>query len=271
GPIPDATRFIGIALVISLVDVYMMMDSASFAPYIAPAFLVAEGQRPMIDTFSQYGPNFLIFALAFKVLPLSFFTMSAIVAVLNVLMYLTFLGIAVNISRNKTFAFVIAICTILFIHSAHLYNINYTPSVFAMRFFPPLLLIYTLSLLPVGRIFSTWTLSALVLCSLWALESLAFGLLAYSAFVLLHCIGNRILIAHCLRSLTVLFACVGLTHACVWAGYMLAYGLPPDYVTYLQLVLFHLEGGAYWNLPIEPGIMVWALFGFTYATMLALA
>ena len=269
--VPVPLRVVGIALVISLLDVYMMIDSASFAPYVAPAFLVANGQRPMIDAFSQYGPNFLIFAAAFKVLPESFFTVAAVVAVMNVLMYLTFLGIAVNISRNKTAAFIIAVCTILFVHSAHLYNINYTPSVFAMRFFPPLLLIYALSLLRTQRLFSPLTLVALGICSLWALESLVFGVLTYSVFVLIQCIENRRTFTQYVGALTGVFALVVLVHISVCGGYILFFGRLPDYLTYLQLVLFHLDGGAYWNLPIEPGIRVWSMFGFAYTTMLALA
>ena len=277
-PIPEGLKLVGVALVVSLFDVYMMIDSASYAPYVAPAFLVASGQRPMIDVFSQYGPNFLIFAAAFKVLPASFFTVAALVALLNILMYLTFVGIAVNIARNRTVVFVVSVCVVLFIHSAHLYNINYTPSVFAMRFLPPLLLVYALSLLRAGRLFSIPSILALALCSLWAVETAVFGVAAYFAFVALDCIGNRRPISYSLGAFGLIFAVPAFLHICVWVGYQIAFGLSPDYSTYFQLVFVHLEETdavalpqGRWTLLIEPGMRVWVLFGFAYATVLALA
>lgn len=269
--VPTIVKIIGMALIVSLFDIYMMIDTLSLSPYAAPAFLVANGHTPLIDAFSQYGLNFLIFSAAFTFLPTSLFTMSAIIGALNILMYMVFIGITVNVSRNKLTVFVIAVCVVFFVHSAHLYNITYTPSVLAMRFLPPLALVFSLTLLQPGRFFSKLSVTLLGLCALWSIEALIFGAMTYAAYVLLCSVGDRKPVTHLVRCFLGIAVIATLPHVVISVVYMATLGMPPDYGTYLQLVFFHFLDGPYWKLLIEPGLWVWSLFGFGYVTALALA
>ena len=269
--VSTVAKVVGIVLIASLYDVYMMIDTLSLSPYAAPALLVANGHIPLVNVFSQYGLNFLIFSFAFAILPTSLFTMAAIVGVLNIVMYMVFVAIAVNIARNKRTVFVAAICVVLFVHSAHLYNINYTPSVLAMRFLPPLVLVLSLTLLPPEGLFSRFSAVCLGLCALWSIEALMFGAMTYGAYVLLCCLGRGCSAAHLARCLLGIAGIVALPHIVLCLSFMAILGVRPDYGTYLQLVFFHLSGGPYWKLLIEPDLRVWSLFGFGYATALAVA
>ena len=270
--IPALIKVIGFTLIASLFDIYMMVDTLSYSPYMAPAFLVANGHIPLINAFSQYGLNFTIFAAAFLVLPQSFFTVAAIVGLLNVLMYMLFVGIAVNLSRNKTIAFVASVSVVLFVHSAYLYNINYTPSVFAMRFLPPFLLLFALTRLRSSHLFSAFSITSLTICSLWSLEALMYGALTYSGYLVLSCIGHRYSALQFARDITLIVATVCIPHLVLSMIYLILFGALPDYKTYLELVFSYInDGRGYWKLLSEPGIRVWALFGFAYATALSLA
>jgi hypothetical protein len=114
---------IGIALLIGLLDPHLMIDTLCLSPYVGPAFAMRNGLVPMVDTFSQYGPNFVIFAAAFAVAP-TFYMATAIITALNVAMGLAFVSIATSLGRCRRFSFAGGVFIVLFLQASYLYNVT---------------------------------------------------------------------------------------------------------------------------------------------------
>ena len=125
---------ISILLLLGLFDPYLMIDTLSYSPYVGPAFAAHNGSVPLIDTFSQYGPNFVLFTGMFW-MSNTIYMASATVAILNVIIGIIFVYTATRLGSNYYFVLFGSVFLVLFWHMACLYNINYTPSVSSMRFF----------------------------------------------------------------------------------------------------------------------------------------
>jgi hypothetical protein len=263
----------GFMLILSLFDINITVDTLSYDPYIGPAAAVLEGAIPLVDVFSQYGLNFLVFSAALAVLPWSLFSTTLVVALLNTAYYLVVCLIALRMTRNRLSCFLLSVFIVMFLQTASLYNITYTPSVLAMRFLPPLLLILALAHLPKGRWFSAWSSGSMVLCSLWSIEALAFGLVSYAAYIFILGISLR---KYSLTKPAVAFAqltaCVVVPHILLSAGYWIFFNQLPRYDIYWELVTSSSTAESKnfsWQLPINPEIRTWVLFGFPYALCLA--
>lgn len=260
----------GLVLIVGLFDGYLMIDTLSYSPYLAPALGVSNGLVPLIDVFSQYGLGYLLFAAGFSVQH-NLFLPAALVAGLNVVMYLAVARSAFKLGADRLLSFILMVFAILFAHSAQLYNVNYTPSVLAMRFLPPTLLVLALLHAPVRRPFSVLSGAAAVLCSFWSLEALVFGLAAYTAYLALCSVALRTRTADVVRAGLRLAALFILPHVALSAAYLAIFATLPRYDIYLALVFANLNGGEYWSMLMEPGVRTWILFAFGYASALGLA
>ena len=259
----------GIAVLVAVFDPQLSLDTLAYSPYVAPAYAVVHGSVPMIDAFSQYGLNYLIFVpgLAWEQ---SFYTASAIVSSLGVAMGLAYVSIVSRLGINWFFVFGGGVFTVLAVQSAFFYNINYTPSVYAMRFLPSALLVAALVRIPQERAITVASAAALMLCALWSFESLAFGVLVYMVWLAVRGLGERRPVLQLLRDATFVVLLALLPHAVLTLVYLAATGAPPRYDIYFELVFGNFEG-TYWYLPVEDGVHAWALFGLVYGTALAIA
>src|SRR5207244_2736162 len=119
----------------------------------------------------------------------TFYMAAAIVAGLNVIMGLVFVDIATHLARSRWFAFAGSILIVLFMHASFLYNVNYTPSVFAMRFLPSFALVAALVRIRGNRVVTRTTAAAMVICSLWSFEAFASGLIVYATWLIIRFIS----------------------------------------------------------------------------------
>ena len=261
--------FASTVLLLTLFDPYMLVDTISYSPYVGTAFAMRNGAVPMVDTFSQYGPNFVLFAAAFTFAQ-TFYMASAIVSLLNVVMGLVFVSIMTRLGCSRRFALVGGTFVVLFLHAAFLYNLTYTPSVFAMRFLPPFLLVASLVRIPRNRAVTVASSLSVILCSLWSIESFVSACLTYGVWLAVRAVGERQPWRRGMRDAG-LVALLALGPHAVWTlAYLAALGTPPRYDIYFKLVFDQLHG-THWLIPIEAGVFAWILFGFVYGTALALA
>ena len=257
----------GVVLLLGLIDPYLMIDTLSYSPYVGPAFAMRNGAIPMLDTFSQYGPNFLIFAAAFSFAQ-TFYMASAIIAILNTAMAIAFVYIATELGLNRLFSFTASIFIVWFVHAAFLYNESYTPSVFAMRFLPPVLLVASLVRMPASRSITLASAAATLLCALWSFEAILWGFLIYVAWLVVRSVGERRPIAQTTRDVAGVLLLVLGPHLVLTLIYLAVFQSPPRYDIYFELVFVHLAGN-YWLMPVEAGVRAWILFGFVYGSALA--
>lgn len=260
---------VGVMLLLGMFDPYLMIDTLSYSPYVGPAFAMRNGAIPMIDTFSQYGPNFVLFAWFFAFAQ-TFYMASAMVTALNVVMGLAFVSIAISLGKNRWFSFFGGVVVVLFLHAAFLYNITYTPSVFAMRFLPPLLLMVALVRIPHARMVTSASSGAMVLCTLWSFEAFFSAVLVYLTWLFVRCVSERRKIGRLTRDIGFVLLLALAPHAILTLAYLAAFGTPPRYDIYFELVFAHLRGN-YWLMPVETKVYAWILFAFVYASALAIA
>ena len=260
------TTFGGV-LLLGLFDPYLMIDTLSYSPYVGPAFAMRNGAIPLLDTFSQYGPNFLVFAVAFSFAQ-TLYMASAIIAILNTAMAIAFVYIATKLGLNRFFSFAASIFVVWFVHAAFLYNESYTPSVFAMRFLPPVLLVASLVRMPADRSITLASAAAVLLCTLWSFEAFLWGFLIYLAWLVVRGVGERRPIARTVRDVVGVLLLVLGPHAVFMLIYLAMFHSPPRYDIYFELVFVHLAGN-YWLMLVEAGMRAWILFGFVYGSALA--
>jgi hypothetical protein len=257
----------GVVLLLGLIDPYLMIDTLSYSPYVGPAFAVRNGAIPMLETFSQYGPNFLIFAAAFSFAQ-TFYMASAIVAFLNAAMAMAFVYIATELGLNRLFSFAASIIIVWFVHAAFLYNESYTPSVLAMRFLPPVLLVASLVRMLASRSITLASGAATLLCALWSFEAFSWGFLIYVAWLVVRGVGERRPVARTMRDVAGVLLLVLGPHLVLTLIYLAMFHSPPRYDIYFELVFVHLASN-YWLMPVEAGVRAWILFGFVYGSALA--
>ena len=244
-------------------------DSLSYDPYTGPASAVVLGSLPLVDVFSQYGLNFLLLAAGLKLLPWSMYTPALIITLLDLLYQGIVALICLRLCRNKWTATVLSAFLILFLASAALYNSSYTPSAGAMRYLPSMLLLYAIACSNHNQFYNKFTISALVVSSLWSLEALIFSSIVFIVFLLASSLASQpFLLSRLLRDALRLVLVMLLPHILLSAGYLAAFNVLPRYDIYLQLV-FTQTTNSVWTAPADPAIRTWVIFGFAYALALS--
>lgn len=268
--VPPHLKYVFLAIfILSLFRIDLGHDSLSYDPYTGPASAVVLGSIPMIDTFSQYGLNYLLLAAGLKVLPWSMYSASLVITLLDLVYYFVVGLICVRLCRSKEVAAVISALLILFLVSAALYNSAYTPSAGAMRYLPSMLVLLAVAHAANGRTYSKYTIAALAISSLWSLEALIFSGIIFSVFLMASNLGSRpFVFGHLVRDLLRLTIVVLVPHALLALGYLLVFGVWPRYDIYLQLVSTQTTNSV-WTAPADPAIRTWVIFGFAYALALS--
>jgi hypothetical protein len=254
---------------LGLLNVDLGYDSSHFGAYLGPASETALGAVPLVDVLSQYGLNFLALAAWLKVMPWSAFSASLFVSALNSIYYFVIALICVRMARNKPLAALLAAFLILFLTSAALYNLAYTPSAGAMRYLPPFLVLLALSYLRSDSSFSYSLLTAIALASLWSLESLIFSAGICSVYII--CEARRATPfgwATSIKQHGRLLLALTVPHVVLMTLYLLTIGGFPRYDIYFELVAANM-GSAGWVFSRDPGVRTWLIFAFGYGIALA--
>ena len=170
---------IGIALLIGLLDPHLMIDTLCLSPYVGPAFAMGNGFDAMVDTFSQYGPNFVIFAAAFAVAP-TFYMATAIITALNVA-----IGLAFVFDCNVSWALPSLQLCGRSVHRSisagvlplqcHVHAVGICDEIFAAVAAQYAALVQYAG----KKSMTSMSVAALILCSLWSFEALTTGLIVY--------------------------------------------------------------------------------------------
>lgn len=125
---------VGTLVLVTLFDINITLDTISYEPYLGPAAaMTLDRAIPLVDVFSQYGLNFVLFAIVLKILPWSMYSLTFLVALLNAAFYAVVCTIAYRIAANRLLSFLVAVFVVAFLQAASLYNPTYTPSVLGTR------------------------------------------------------------------------------------------------------------------------------------------
>ncbi len=211
----------------------------TYGEWVGPAVAALAGGVPMVDAHSQYGfLDYLVYAVPFALgLPRSYWAAFAVTGFFNLAALALVMALCLKAARNRFLA-VVAIAVVAPALPLIWYLI---PANSAVRFFPPLLLLPALAGLRPGRTWSWATIASIVLCSLWSLETLAWILGGYIAFLAATYLEERGGLSQRLRSLALALAAAACAHVVLnlavyglsgsWPRYDIYLGFFPGQVT----------------------------------------
>jgi hypothetical protein len=268
-----ALRWPGLALILlcclSMLDVDLGVDTFHYGAYLGPANAVLHGRVPLLGAHCQYGLAYLVYAIAFAGgLPLSYAGAGLVTSLVSVASYLAFMLSLRRLVRSWPLWLTAAIC-IFFFQNLIGYDVNGTPSVSGLRFFPVNLLLLTLLCLPSNRSFTAWSVAATVLCVLWSVEALVFGLFAHMTVLVARSLLRR-------ESWQQIGGLVGgvaglgvLPHALLSLSIRLWFGEWPRYQDSLGMVGAHLEDQLPWLILLDPRNLSWLPVVLCYVVVIA--
>jgi hypothetical protein len=277
-PSIDASRgagWIGVALCalcgLLFLDVNLGIDTLHYSAFLGPANAVLHGRVPFVTVQCQYGLSYLVYAVAFaSPLPRSFAGAALVTGAVNVACYTGFLLSLRRLTRSWVLWLALGATCLLFFQDILGYDLNGTPSVCGLRFFPIYALALALLSLPEDRAFTVWSVAAAVLCALWSIEAFAFGLAVHAAFLAVRSalrgeswriVGRLVgrvvslsLLTHALLSVTIR----------VWAGEW------PHYRDYLGMIGAYLdEYRMGWLVALDPQNLSWVPVALGYVVVIA--
>ncbi|MCW4114373.1 hypothetical protein NPA31_005275 [Aurantimonas sp. MSK8Z-1] len=229
------------AILYGLIDRSWRMDTVAYGPYLGPAVDVAYGRVPFLETYSQYGSNFLLYVPVVRAFPTSLSALVVLTNAINILYFGLFCYVAATATRSALASFLVAFGVVAFI-SAYPFDINYTPSVFGMRFLPLALLLASI----VGRWPRPVHAALTLIAAVWSIESLLYALVLNTAAGVYDRLAGRslsvrlILISGAASSAVVIGQAV-LCLALAAAAYLAWFGSLPDLKPYLELVFVYAD------------------------------
>ena len=262
---------LGFVLIINLLlfDDGLWADMVHFRAVVEPALHFKHGGIPFVEVHSQYGLlPFLLTGWAFDVLPPNYSSAALVSRLANVAYLAVFVLLVYRLCGNKITATLLAIFGLLIHVTYYEVNLWVSPSPGGLRYLPPMLMLLALAYLPRERQHSVWTVAVLVLSSFWSLETFAYCVGPYAAFLigtgmfrrrLLPALGNLLLPAAVIAAAHLLFT-----------GFMLAhYGSLPRYDLYLGIFASSEVTGTTWDVPMSPYYWVWAINALVYFLVLS--
>lgn len=160
-------------------DAHLRVDTIHYGAYLGPANAVLGGRVPLVDVHCQYGLGYLLYSLAFTVLPRSYEAAALVTTAVNVAFFALVLLNALQVTRSTRVALGGGALALFSYAGVLGYNFTTTPSVAGMRFLPLHLLVLAMLRLPAGRSHTPASLAALGLCAAWSVEALGFALGVY--------------------------------------------------------------------------------------------
>jgi len=245
-------------------------------PYTGPAYSILGGRIPLVDAFSQYGMFiFLPYTLAFAFLTPSILTASIVTALLNILQNLIFFLILNKTVSNKFLVYFGTLLVLVLYYVIAPMNQLSIPSTYGARFLWPLLLILAILYLPRNKLFSLWTILAVLLCSFFSAELFVWGIATYLTYTVIFCLThNKHQKFYDLPKNIFLVLMTFLSSHIIYSLIILGvYGSLPRYDIYLELIISHIfnqdlphfnNSIVNWNETIRPHFILWGGFAAVY-------
>jgi hypothetical protein len=257
----------GVLALLLLFDYRLRTPTISYGPYLGPAVNALHGGIPMLDTFSQYGMAYLVFALAIAWSGYSLAAVAALASAFNVAYFGTATFIAWKLASRRAVPFLFAVAGVVAAVGNYPFDINYAPSAWGMRFLPLFLLLAVL--IATGR--SKRLLLPLIvpIASLWSAESCFASVCLIAGYLFVESRRRGISLLGSAFRASAALAYVALPHLAASAVSLLWYGRLPDYRSYFELIWAYT--GDYWSASPEPGFRLWLFHIAAYTTVLAFA
>jgi hypothetical protein len=260
---------VSFAGLLSLFDSRLSMESLSYGPYLGPALRTLHGGAPLVDTFSQYGLSFVLFAAIIWASDYSFQAIVGFVSAINIAMFLIFGLIALRMLGGRAIPFLMMAISVVAIVQNYPFDITYNPSVFGVRFLPLFMLAATLI---ISEYRGGWLqIVTIALCSIWSFETFAFGMILLGTFFLVTTLTSGGTVVRAIsRAATapMAFLLAQLVLSAIWLA---VFHSLPRYGPYLELVRSYTDlTPGYWAMPIEPGFRAWLLHVVAYSSALGL-
>lgn len=257
------TTIVPVIAAVAMCDVQLDYDALHYTAYLAPATAVHAGRIPLIDVFCQYGQSYLLYYLAFSMLPPTYHAAALVTAITNVIYTVCFIAILRKAIRNHIVFLMLGTLLPVTVWLNYFFCINGTPSLGGMRYLPVVLLGASLVWTERGVLFSKGTILGVVFCWFWSLEAALYGTFVYCAFAAATCASSGRLFREMLFSFFVflmrLLALLLSFGAGTIALYLVITGKIPRYDLYLDLVLAYVGPNPFMEYNFfQQGFYAWA-------------
>jgi hypothetical protein len=158
----------------ALIDPTPAFHTLHYDAYVAPLHLLRHGGIPFVDVYSQYGLSFLAYLPVGTVLPYTYESAALVTRAFNVATIILALAVIYRLVGDRPFAFATGVLFVPFTWLAMPYNLDFTPSIFGVRWLPVWLLV--LCLTPTFKSRPPYrhgwgAIAALNFCGLWSVET----------------------------------------------------------------------------------------------------
>jgi len=252
---------IGVIL-ISYFDFSLTLEVLHYLTIVGPALHLLNGGTLLVDVFSQYGPAPVVLTyLAYLSNPNTLGTAQVVAQIFNLGFYTVWLACLFRMTKYRMAALVLGFIAIglqLASWGGGTSNINVAPSILGLRYFPTLLLVFSISLLQAPRRHSALTFVSIFLASLWSFETLVGTLGVYAGFVVLLALHDRKfargIIDVALIAALVITALL-MTSVAIW----LSSGQLPRYDIYLSFFSVYNPISSFWTYPANSTFFGWVI------------
>lgn len=224
-----------------LFSVQSAFDLDHYDAFVGPAIAVLHGRIPLMDVFSQYGLGYLLFTMAFLVLPNTYAVCASIVSLVNIGAFVVYLLILRILIKNPFQFSLIGIVSVFGVYFSNEISMNVFPSAVGFRYLPAMLFVYFLiSERDSERNKLNEKVNFFILClnAFWSIECLIFYCLIAGFY--------RWLMTYSIRSVFVsifrLFYQLLFVFLVFFTLYFLLFKQFPNYNIYLEHPLSYLSG-----------------------------
>jgi hypothetical protein len=249
-----------VAAAVLLFDFSLAHDVFHYLTNVAAAMHILHGGALMVDAFSQYGPGpVLVTLLGFKLGPPTFGMAQLTIQLCNFLYYWLWLICLLRMTPWKLAASFFGLLAIVFFLAAWgrgYGNVNEAPSVLALRHFPTLLIVLSISNLTPPKRSSFFTALATFISSQWSVETLIGTLGIHLAFLGLLGLRDRAFARLVYdAAMAVAPAAAGIVTTTIVT--LLMTGSLPDYATYLAFLTSYSPLAESWTIAASPMFLGW--------------
>ena len=192
-PEPGPASLSGGAFIILTFDPFLDFDYFHNSPYIGPGIQILHGALPLVGSYCQYGLlQPILYAALFKFAPnWSLHSVGVLNAVMNLAFNFVFFWLIWRVTRNRWVSVLGTLLAVWFHQLQIGLNPSSQPMNIALRFFPDILLLLSLSYLPPQRRFSWHTALALLFGGFFSGEAFIFCVGTLTAFEIAYSLLNR--------------------------------------------------------------------------------
>src|SRR5262249_98322 len=250
-------------------------EPSVYSAYLGALHLLHHGGWPLIDVFSQYGLSFLAYLPLGFLLPFNHSAAALIAYAFNIAMLLVSLAMVYKLVGDRKFALSIASVLLVVVWLSFPYNVDYTPSVFGVRWLPTwvlaLLLVPNAAAHHGARPF-LWPVLALNIAAMWSYEThfVAVVIFGVHRALALRLAGASFWYAGGGSLIAIPLSLVG--HVLFVVATLLVKGELPSYGIYFEFFRAYAAGDPNWLIHAKSMISthIWLLFALTYSVIMFL-